>query len=92
MLYRLESISVPQADELGTGFGRSGEPPADRFPIALAALSRLSEVVGELPLIYLIVDQQWLDSASAQILAFAARRLGAQSEAWCSSPATLVST
>ena len=42
-------------------------------------MSLLSEVASERPLICLIDDEQWLDFASAQVLAFAARRLGAES-------------
>jgi DNA-binding CsgD family transcriptional regulator len=37
----------------------------------------LSEVAGERPLICVVDDQQWLDSASAQALGFVARRLAA---------------
>jgi DNA-binding CsgD family transcriptional regulator len=40
-------------------------------------LGLLSEVAGEQPLICVIDDEQWLDGASAQALAFTARRLAA---------------
>jgi hypothetical protein len=42
-------------------------------------LSLLSDVAEERPLVCLIDDEQWLDSVSAQVLAFVARRLGAES-------------
>ncbi|MFD7246860.1 LuxR C-terminal-related transcriptional regulator [Streptomyces massasporeus] len=42
-------------------------------------LSLLSEVAEQRPLMCLVDDQQWLDRASAQALAFVARRLGAES-------------
>jgi DNA-binding CsgD family transcriptional regulator len=42
-------------------------------------LSLLSHVAEEQPLVCLVDDGQWLDHASAQILAFVARRLGAES-------------
>ena len=54
-----------------------GDPP-DRFLVALAVLSLISEVAEEQPLVCLIDDAQWLDQASAQGLAFAARRLLAE--------------
>src|ERR1700677_898822 len=76
MLDRLERLPVPQRDALRTAFGISAGPAPDRFLVALAVLSLLSEVAGERPLVCVIDDQQWLDQASAQALGFAARRLG----------------
>jgi DNA-binding CsgD family transcriptional regulator len=77
MLVRLERLPVPQREALRTAFGLSGGPAPDRFLVALAALSLVSEVAGERPLICVVDDLQWLDRASAQALGFAARRLAA---------------
>ena len=41
-------------------------------------LGLLSEVAEERPLVCLVDDAQWLDQATAQALAFAARRLLAE--------------
>ena len=60
-------------------FGIHHGPPPDRFLVALAVLSLLSEVAAEQPLICIVDDHQWLDFASAVILAATARRLGTES-------------
>ncbi len=78
MLDHLEAIPVPQRDALRTAFGLSAGPVPDRFLVALAALSLLSEIAAEQPLICVVDDEQWLDRASAQALGFVARRLEAE--------------
>jgi DNA-binding CsgD family transcriptional regulator len=80
-LDRLDRLPAPQRDALGTAFAlRDGNAP-DRFLIGLAALSLLSDVAADRPLVCLVDDAQWLDQASAQTLAFVARRLFAESVA-----------
>jgi DNA-binding CsgD family transcriptional regulator len=78
-LDHLERLPAPQRDALGTAFGFSPGSTPDRFLVALAVLSLLSDVAEEQPLICLVDDEQWLDRASAQVLAFVARRLQAES-------------
>jgi DNA-binding CsgD family transcriptional regulator len=78
MLDKLEGLPDPQRDALGVAFGlHTGAAPA-RFLVGLAALSLLSEAAEQQPLFCVIDDAQWLDRASAQTLAFVARRLLAE--------------
>src|SRR3954463_4123219 len=77
-LDHLAHLPEPQREALGTAFGlRAGDAP-DRFLIGLGVLSLLSDVADERPLVCTVDDAQWLDRASAQALAFVARRLGAE--------------
>jgi DNA-binding CsgD family transcriptional regulator len=81
LLDRADHLPGPQRAALRTAFGlRTGEPP-DRFLVSLAALGLLAEAAQERPLVCVVDDAQWLDHASAQALAFVARRLVAESVA-----------
>jgi DNA-binding CsgD family transcriptional regulator/tetratricopeptide (TPR) repeat protein len=77
MLDHASGIPAPQRDALQIAFGIAAGRPPDRFLVGLGVLSLLSEVAGGRPLICLVDDAQWLDRASAQVLGFTARRLGA---------------
>jgi AAA ATPase domain len=77
MLGHVERLPAPQREALATAFGSSAGPAPDGFLVGLAVLGLLSEVAGERPLLCVVDDAQWLDSASAQALGFVARRLTA---------------
>jgi DNA-binding CsgD family transcriptional regulator len=79
MLDHLDRLPAPQRDALRVALGVSHGAAPDRFLVALAVLSLLSDVAEQRPLICLIDDEQWLDCASAQVLTFVARRLQAES-------------
>jgi DNA-binding CsgD family transcriptional regulator len=79
MLGRLEAIPEPQRDALRITFGMISGPMPDPFLVGLGVLSLLSEAAAEQPVLCIVDDEQWLDRASARILAFVARRLGEES-------------
>jgi DNA-binding CsgD family transcriptional regulator len=79
MLDELEQLPRPQRTALSVALGMTEGPAPDRFLVGLAVLSLLSDAGVGRPLLCLVDDEQWLDRASAQALAFAARRLGADS-------------
>jgi DNA-binding CsgD family transcriptional regulator len=78
MLDRLDQLPLPQRDALAGVFGmRAGGHP-DRLIVGLSVLGLLTEVAAEEPLVCLVDEADSLDRESAQALAFAARRLGAE--------------
>ncbi|HUE26534.1 MAG TPA: ATP-binding protein, partial [Solirubrobacteraceae bacterium] len=75
MLAHLDLLPGPQRAALAVTFGLADGAAPDRFLLGLAVLGLLSEVAEERPLVCVIDDAQWLDHASAETLAFVARRL-----------------
>src|SRR6202012_2132409 len=73
MLDKLAGLPDPQRAALGVAFGLETGAALDRFLVGLAALSLLSEAAEQQPLLCVIDDAQWLDRASAVVLAFVAR-------------------
>jgi hypothetical protein len=78
MLGQLAGLPDPQRAALGVAFGLETGAAPDRFLVGLAAPGLLSEAAGRQPLVCVVDDAQWLDRASAQVLAFVARRLLAE--------------
>src|SRR3954468_13041514 len=73
MLDRLDRLPGPQRDALATALGvRAGEAP-DRFLVALATLTLLSDVAEEQPLLCIIDDAQRLEQASMPTFGVVAR-------------------
>lgn len=75
LLDRTGTLPDPQHTALSVALGRQAGAAPDRFLVGLAVLNLLAE---EGPMLCLVDDAQWLDQASAQVLAFVARRVGAE--------------
>ena len=75
LLDRAETLPDPQQTALDVALGRQGGAAPDRFLVGLAVLNLLAE---EGPMLCVIDDAQWLDQASAEVLAFVARRVAAE--------------
>jgi DNA-binding CsgD family transcriptional regulator len=73
-----EFLPAPQQAALGVAFGLSEGPPPDQLIVGLAVLGLLSEAAEAQPLLCAVDDAQWLDRASAEVLAFVARRVQAE--------------
>ncbi len=74
----VERLPEPQREALEVAFGlRTGRAP-NPFLVGLAVLNLLSDAAEEQPLLCVVDDAQWLDRASADVLAFVARRLLAE--------------
>jgi DNA-binding CsgD family transcriptional regulator len=75
LLDNLRHLPVPQQQALSLAFGRVAGPPPEPFLVGLAALTLLSAASNVRPVLCAVDDAQWLDPASAAVLAFVARRL-----------------
>lgn len=78
ILARTDRIPGPQRQALATIFGMAPGPAPDPFMVGLAVLSLISDLAAEKPVLVIVDDAQWLDTATAQTLGFVARRLGTE--------------
>ncbi|MGW3078093.1 MULTISPECIES: AAA family ATPase [unclassified Kitasatospora] len=79
---RIEHLPTAQRDALAVALGLGEGDTPSRFAVGLALLGLLSEAAGEQPVVCVVDDAQWLDRASAQVLAFVARRVADESVAF----------
>ena len=77
-LATLQELPTPHRDALGVAFGLVAGSAPDRLFVGLALLGLLSQLSTKEPVLCVVDDAQWLDQASAQAFAIAARRLGSE--------------
>src|SRR5260370_40225313 len=75
---KLDLLPDPRRDAIRIAVGESPGGPPNPFLLGLAVLNRLADAAEEQPVLCLVDDAQWLDRATAQTLAFVARRLDAE--------------
>jgi DNA-binding CsgD family transcriptional regulator len=71
-------LPEPQRTSLRITFGLEAGPAPSPLLVGLAMLNGLADLAEQQPLLVVVDDAQWLDHASAQTLAFVARRLQAE--------------
>jgi DNA-binding CsgD family transcriptional regulator len=74
-LGRLDRLPVRQREAVEAAFGLGDSAAADTFLIALGTLDLLAEMAADAPLLLIVEDAQWLDTATCDVLAFVARRV-----------------
>jgi DNA-binding CsgD family transcriptional regulator len=76
-----DRLPGPQREALEAAFGLGSAGTPDPLRTGMAVLTLLSDAAEEGPVVCVVDDAQWLDRASAQALAFAARRIGSDAVA-----------
>lgn len=78
LLDQLDELPAPQRDAMSTVFGLGTGPAPNRFMVGLGTLTLMAQAAEHQPLACIVDDAQWLDQASAQVIAFVAQRLLAE--------------
>lgn len=77
LLPLLDTLPGPQVHALRVAFGGTQGPAVDPFLIALVTLALVTGAAEVQPVLCLVDDVHWLDTASADALLFTARRVHA---------------
>jgi DNA-binding CsgD family transcriptional regulator len=74
----VSALPDPQRQALSVALGLELGGAPDRFLISLAALTLLSELASQQPIVCVVDDAQWSDEPSLEVLRFMLRRLEAE--------------
>jgi DNA-binding CsgD family transcriptional regulator len=74
----IDRLPAPQAAAIRVALGLETGAAHERFLVYAGCLSLLSELADRRPVLCVIDDAHWLDTASAEALLFVARRLDAE--------------
>lgn len=77
VLAHLDTLSAPYRDSLLVAFGLADGAP-DPFRVGLAVLELLAAAAAERPMLCVVDDAHWLDTASVKALTFLARRIATE--------------
>src|SRR5438552_2179049 len=72
---RAGELPPVQRDALDAAFGLTDAVAPEHYRIAMASLDLVSDVASDAPLLLVVEDAHWLDPATADVLAFVARRI-----------------
>ena len=75
LLDRVDSLPPPQRRAMASALGLTDGVHPTGALVALGTLNLMADAAAERPVLCVIEDAHWLDSASAQVLTFVARRL-----------------
>jgi DNA-binding CsgD family transcriptional regulator len=77
ILALVDQLPAPQAEALRGALLLAPVATVDRFAIYVAVVSLLAAAADQRPVLVVVDDGHWIDTASAEALTFAARRLDA---------------
>jgi DNA-binding CsgD family transcriptional regulator len=76
VLAQRAALPAPQSAALGAALALGPPAPGDRLAVCVATLGLLRAAARLRPLVAIVDDVQWLDAASRECVAYAARRAG----------------